>query len=102
MGHRDSPDAPDSRPGEVRELLLSLRPEIRELFRSYGVPREVGTAHLREAVEVAAILCHRLADPRRYLLDHLDGRCRAYWRAVMELEGDPEAPGDGGGVPGGR
>jgi hypothetical protein len=78
--------------GKVRELVLRLRPEIRSLFRSYGVPRPVGRAYLREAVELTVILCHRLSRPRRYLLDRMEGRCRTYWRAVMELDGDLEDP----------
>lgn len=76
-----------------------MRPAVRDLYGSYGVPREIGTAYFREAAEVAALLCHRLPDPRRYFLDRLEHRCRAYWRAVMELEGDFDDPTEEAGGP---
>jgi len=63
------------------------------VLRSYGVPRSVRTAYLREAVELTAILCHRVRDPRRYLLAILERRSKAYWRAVMALEEDPDSTG---------
>lgn len=81
----------------MRELLLHLRPQIRDLYGSYGIPREIGTAYLREAAELAVLLCHRLHDPRGYFLDRLEVRCRAYWRAVMALEDDLDHPAEGGG-----
>lgn len=62
------------------------------MCRSYGVPQAVAAAYLREAVELAVILCHRLPDPHRYLLARLERRCRARWLAVMEGEGDREEP----------
>ena len=92
LRHRGSPSAAAASSRETRELLLRLRSEVRALCGSYGVPRAVATAYLREAVELAVILCHRLPEPRRYLLERLERRCRAYWQAVMALDGDFEDP----------
>jgi len=94
LRHRGTPPDDDASSHETRELLFRLRPEIRALFRSYGVPRAVGTAYLREAVELSVILCHRVRDPRRYLVATLERRSQAYWQRVMALEGDLDPTGD--------
>lgn len=84
-----------STPGELQRFVLSLRPAISDLLAGYDVSGEEATTLLREAVELLALRCGSLDQPRHFFLQTLEDRCAAYAEAEAAKEsqddGTPEA-----------
>lgn len=76
--------SPSSDPEELRKLLWSLRPTLRDLFRSYGVPEEEASLFLRDTIEALARDCERIGRPRPWILEILETRCRRYRESLAE------------------
>jgi hypothetical protein len=80
-----------SRRGDVRRLVLSLRPTILDLFAGYAIPGEEASVLLRDSVELLVRYCDSTEQPRHFFLQTLEDQCAA-WVAAREAE---ESPDDG-------
>ena len=76
--------SPSSDPGDLRKLLWSLRPTLRDLFRGYGVPEEKASVFVRDTIEALARDRKRIARPRPWILEILEARCRRYRESLTE------------------
>lgn len=81
--------SPSSDPGDLRKLLWSLRPTLRDLFRGYGVPEEKASVFVRDTIEALARDCERIARPRPWILELLEARCRSY-RESLDEDKEPD------------
>ena len=70
------PSQPSNR-GDVRRLVLSLRPTILDLFAGYAIPGDDASVLLRESVELLVRHCDRTVQPRQFFLQTLEDQCAA-------------------------
>ena len=76
--------SPSSDPEELRKLLASLRPTLRDLFRGYSVPEEEASVFVRDMIEAFARDRKRIARPRPWILEILEARCQRYRESLTE------------------
>lgn len=99
-GTQDQPLTEES----LDELLVRLRPRLKQVLYRYQVPPEDAEDILQEALLATVLKWERIRNPEAWLVVTLKNRCLMYWRRrrgsictpmdaiTLELVSEPEQP----------